>query len=412
MAESVKRARTSSEKKMADKPELKMADIEEARDCFENAKYMEEDSKSNKKGRGWCFTINNPTEAEYEQLAALKKRCDYLVAGREIGESGTHHLQGYCYKESTLRFRELKAILPRAYLAIARAKGKKAHLAWDYCKKDGDFIEFGEPPAQGKRTDLHEFMDQVNDGEYDEFTLMKAHPTVTAKYDSWCRKYVQYSVIENELVAPNIELRKWQEEIKQELDGEIQDRRVIWVWSEDSRTGKSTFMKWLHAVYKRKMMSTDELRKKDVLCAYNNHRIVHIDLTRDQTEDQRNYLKSTLEAMSDCKVQLSGKYVSCEKLVKCHVIVTANQPPVDGLPFRYLEYHLNGNNSWYRRTDWTDLRTDSSGAKYYIEYQWQESTGGELLMMEHRIPEKEAKYMSANPRDKCIKQNFTFMGKY
>ena len=36
---------------------------------------------------GWCFTCNNYTEEEYGAL--LNMECQYVVIGKEIGESGT-----------------------------------------------------------------------------------------------------------------------------------------------------------------------------------------------------------------------------------------------------------------------------------------------------------------------------------
>jgi len=46
------------------------------------------------RSRSWCLTVNNWT---VDQLAALKglTGVTYGVMGREVGESGTPHLQGY-----------------------------------------------------------------------------------------------------------------------------------------------------------------------------------------------------------------------------------------------------------------------------------------------------------------------------
>jgi len=357
--------------------------------------------KNNSRVRSYCFTVNNWTEGELAQIAEELRVYSYYVIGKELSSTGTPHLQGFVYEPKKISFNTLKRLMPRAAIFETKARGKKFANAWNYCKKEGDFIEYGQIPmeGQGKRSDLVEFMETVDAGEYDDFVLMKAHPEVTAKFEGWCSKYKNYSIIENELVPPNIELREWQKAVKEMLDGDIIDRRIIWVWSQESLTGKSTFMKWLHATYKRQMMSTDELRKKDVLFAYNNHKIVHIDLTRDMTEDQRKYLKSTIEAMSDNKLQLSGKYASCEKLVKCHVIVTANQPPIDGLPYRYHEFHLLNNMGHYEYTNWQDQFSDADGRnKYYKKYAYKMQVGtGTVEKFMQRIPWNQAQYMTSTP---------------
>jgi len=44
--------------------------------------------------RNFVFTLNNYSEEEHETLL----KCDsfkYIIIGREIGDSGTPHLQGY-----------------------------------------------------------------------------------------------------------------------------------------------------------------------------------------------------------------------------------------------------------------------------------------------------------------------------
>jgi len=368
-------------------------------------KEYEEEKKNNKipekpssQVRSYCFTLNNYTEEEYENILQQLSKYDYAVVGKEVGDEGTPHLQGFVYHENKIRFSTLKALMPRAHIEVTGAKGKKMCKAWEYCMKEGDYWEKGTKPSQGKRTDLHDYMDTVDSGVYDEFELMKKHPMVTAKYEGWCHKYKNFTRIENELVPPNIELREWQKVVKEMLEGDIIDRRIIWIWSEASLTGKSTYMKWLHATWKRAMMSTDELRKKDVLYAYNDHRIVHIDLARDQTDDQRKYLKSTLEALSDAKLQLSSKYQSSEKLVRCHVIVTANQPPIDGLPYRYHEFKVNANEN-YVYTDWQQLCESSDGSKYFKsqEYKVQAGSSSPPQLFMKRVALKDAKYMECAP---------------
>lgn len=46
--------------------------------------------------RQLCFTLNNYTEEELKQLPMLYPAyVDYICYGREVGEQGTPHLQGY-----------------------------------------------------------------------------------------------------------------------------------------------------------------------------------------------------------------------------------------------------------------------------------------------------------------------------
>lgn len=71
----------------------------------------------------------------------LAIECRYIIVGRECGESGTPHLQGYIEFHNAKSFRTIKRLIPSAH--IEKAKGdSKANR--DYCSKDGDFEERGE----------------------------------------------------------------------------------------------------------------------------------------------------------------------------------------------------------------------------------------------------------------------------
>ena len=91
--------------------------------------------------RAWVFTINNYTP-EYETLLQHLD-CQYIVYGRETGASGTPHLQGYVYFAKKLREQGVASRIPNAYLAPRNGSHEEAR---NYCVKDGDFVERGEPP--------------------------------------------------------------------------------------------------------------------------------------------------------------------------------------------------------------------------------------------------------------------------
>lgn len=102
------------------------------------------------KSRSWCFTINNYTDAEYKAILDIEYR--YVCVGKEVGESGTPHLQGYIELPGPVRLSAVKALVgDRAHLEQRRGTPEEASK---YCKKDGDFFEDGILPKQGRRTDL------------------------------------------------------------------------------------------------------------------------------------------------------------------------------------------------------------------------------------------------------------------
>lgn len=114
--------------------------------------------------KAWCFTLNNYTDNDEQYLAACTTRgCTYLIYGREVGESGTPHLQGYIEMATkSTRGRVGGVIGARAHLEPRRGSQSQAI---DYCKKDGDFVEFGSPCQQGKRTDLEGYVARLKGGE-------------------------------------------------------------------------------------------------------------------------------------------------------------------------------------------------------------------------------------------------------
>lgn len=104
------------------------------------------------RSRDWTFTLNNYDEGHFTELAQLD--CKYLIYGKEVGESGTPHLQGYVYFAEAKTGSRVKALLPRTS-HIEKRRAPKAEQAIEYCKKEGNWTEKGEPPCsqaeKGKR---------------------------------------------------------------------------------------------------------------------------------------------------------------------------------------------------------------------------------------------------------------------
>jgi len=92
--------------------------------------------------RNFTFTHNNYVSTDaYDTID-----CQYVVYGKEVGEQGTPHLQGF------IRFKDAKTLKA----AIKALKGAHVEIAItqqqaiDYCKKDGQFTERGQMPIEPK----------------------------------------------------------------------------------------------------------------------------------------------------------------------------------------------------------------------------------------------------------------------
>lgn len=100
------------------------------------------------KHRGWCFTVNNPTDEDEALLQEDDDRVKYIVVGHEVGEEGTPHLQGFILFHNAVRFATVKeSVGERAHLEAAKGN---SFQAMTYCKKDGDFWEHGDVPKDPK----------------------------------------------------------------------------------------------------------------------------------------------------------------------------------------------------------------------------------------------------------------------
>lgn len=96
--------------------------------------------------RRWCFTVNNYTADDEELFRTLP--CKYLICGKEVGEQGTPHLQGYLILEKNARLSACKKIHAGAHWEIA--SGTTSHNV-TYCSKGGDFWELGARPSDDGR---------------------------------------------------------------------------------------------------------------------------------------------------------------------------------------------------------------------------------------------------------------------
>jgi len=95
--------------------------------------------------------LNNYSEDEYRSIKDwCSAECDYAVVGKEVGEEGTPHLQGYFRKKVKCRLSSLKDSLSgRAHFEVARGTPSDNRT---YCTKDGDSWESGTcPDARGRK---------------------------------------------------------------------------------------------------------------------------------------------------------------------------------------------------------------------------------------------------------------------
>jgi len=152
---------------------------------------------------GWVFTVNNYRK---EDMRALKmfasvraNKIVYMIFGKEVGESGTPHLQGYVHFEGRKRFSTVKKFLDLSQSPHIEPMRGTPQQASTYCKKDGEFWEHGELPEHepGKRNELQDIKNKIEGGaSTDEIGRVDAHFGNYVRYNRGFRSY------EDSLVEP------------------------------------------------------------------------------------------------------------------------------------------------------------------------------------------------------------------
>lgn len=97
----------------------------------------------------WCFTLNNYTDKEFASIKNVEN-VEYIVAGEEVGESNTPHLQGYVCFINRQRIAPVKRALGSDRVHLEQKRGTVLEAS-NYCKKDGKFFEKGDLPVEQSR---------------------------------------------------------------------------------------------------------------------------------------------------------------------------------------------------------------------------------------------------------------------
>lgn len=99
--------------------------------------------------RAWCFTSYLDTEPFFDD-----NKTKYLTYGSEIcPTTKRHHHQGYAEFKDAKTLSSVQKILKIPNQHVEPRNGTPEQAAM-YCKKDGEFKEFGKMSEQGARTDI------------------------------------------------------------------------------------------------------------------------------------------------------------------------------------------------------------------------------------------------------------------
>lgn len=217
------------------------------------------------RSRKYVFTINNYSDTQYDNFFKLAAKATKWIIGKEVGEMGTPHLQGYVeFKNARYRRSIKKDITGEFWIKGAK---KSYENNYQYCSKQGDF----KCSRQLRTQDYIKWLKQL--------TLL---PHQQRGYDIFT----------------------------QPID--FFDRTVYWVYDEEGSSGKTVLSKYIRATRDDAIRINGKMNDVfNEILKYKTRNdgecpsIVLIDIPRSTEEKFINY--TTIEKVKDMDF-MSGKF--------------------------------------------------------------------------------------------------------
>lgn len=232
-----------------------------------------------KEVKRWCFTLNNWNDTELNKIinSAVKHSFSYII-GKEVGEQGTPHLQGYINFPKKHSLSAVKKLIECDRVHLEACKGSEKQNA-DYCMKDGNYI-----------TNIKEYQ-----------------PKKPLKVIS--------------------ELSPWQKEIEQLFFTEPDGRTVHWYWESVGKVGKSQFCRYMYIKHKALVIQGGKL--SDIMniiynCDIDNLQMILIDIPR-KNGNKISY--SAVECILNGMITNTKFETGTLVFNPPHVVVLCNYPP-------------------------------------------------------------------------------------
>lgn len=304
----------------------------------------------------WTFTVNNYTPEVFAYVTTPRPSIKYLIVGKEVGASGTPHLQGYAILsvKKTRAQAKLAIVGPGNHAHLENAKGNAKHNInyvskgdmskdiWDELKKNkedptthptyglnAEVTEVGVRPktAASKGENIYEAMQSYiaeNAGRLNEYDMSASNYEFMCKHEDRFNTILQQDI--NDSITCDVQLWPWQQAVKDYwIDRDVGNRRILFIVDEVGNAGKTILSRYC-LVHRPGTQILRMGRVADMAHAINNHNdLFFINIPRTKME-MINY--ETLEDLKDGMVW-SPKYKSMMKMFRTspNLIVTMNSMP-------------------------------------------------------------------------------------
>lgn len=281
----------------------------------------------------YCATLNNYTPDEVATLKNPKDFIQYFIAGHEVGEKGTPHLQIYFQLTKQIRMTTIKKWgrpWDRMHFEASRGSDEDNYA---YCSKEGSFWEYGERkpmPGKGARMDLIELKKAIDEGmSYDD--ICDTHFEASLRYYKFIKERVQARLRKTELASlleeyEDVSWKPWQLDLLDTLAVTPSDREILWYYDQKGNSGKSFLTTYLMASGRATLVGAGKKADMAYLLTKGMADIVIFDLPR-TAEEHMDGMYQLAEELKNRRL-ISTKYDS-ETLVfsKKHVVIFANFKP-------------------------------------------------------------------------------------
>lgn len=295
-----------------------------------------------RRGRNFLYTIKDEEPPSFDE-----KTMDYMVYQRETGQD-TGYVHWQCYIQfKTRRYWSSAKVYAEGH--HENQKAKKNDDPREYCMKSetsipGTLREFGKFQGQGARNDIAEARDIISEHQtINSVYLDRRIDSIVYRCTAWVdrvfqatRKRRRVNIFESYGLVPH----EWQQVLFKILQAPPEYRRIIWVWSNASGTGKSRTKEHIKWMFDRVCSLSYATNRDNSHLFQPDCQVMVMDLCRQNPIDME--VTSFLEDVSNGEVRSTKYQGQVKEFDPIHIVVFSNKPaPVDKLPHRLLEFTVD-----------------------------------------------------------------------